>query len=315
MIGLLAGAGFSKWAAGLPLAKELFDYNIVPFGPKEEAKLEQVRRLKQEWDARNPGQPTEAFISDAVEGPIVNKELVLWYVVRRLSEPYVWQEWHSGKDRRHVLMIDEKRKYDTPGVVVTRDFLISIAGTLLDGIITTNYDLLFEYALGSKGFNYGKRGEPLYGRGPYPVSTWIKPVVLTGDTPLAKVHGSISWDEKGRYTDGRRGLSSKALIVPPVPNKSAGAELKSQWELAAKILQRSSGLIVFGFAFNQYDGEFLDCLQEYGSSLKNVVLVNPVENLASAFKIWPQANITCVLPPPEGYAELRSWVRDNAIVS
>ena len=106
-------------------------------------------------------------------GGRIEAELVLWYVVRRLSEPYIWQEWHSGKDRRHVLMIDEKRKYDRPGVKAVNDFLISVTGGLLCGIVTTNYNLLFEYALGSAGFNYGKRGLKLYTEGGLNKSVWL----------------------------------------------------------------------------------------------------------------------------------------------
>jgi hypothetical protein len=124
VIGLLAGAGFSKWAAGLPLAKDLFDFNIEPFGEKEAEKLRQVKRLKEEWDRRNPDNAAEAFIADSMAGTSLETDVVLWYIVRRLSEPYIWQEWHAGKNRRHVLMIDENRKYDRPGVKEARDFLM-----------------------------------------------------------------------------------------------------------------------------------------------------------------------------------------------
>jgi hypothetical protein len=79
--------------------------------------------------------------------------------------------------------------------------------------------------------------------------------------------------------------------------------------------QNSAALIVFGFAFNPYDEEFLDHLTIYGKNLKSVVLVNKTENAAHAARIWPAASIKCVLPPPDGYAELRSWIKDNAVAS
>ena len=39
MLALFLGAGFSKWAANLPVASELFDFAIHPFGVREERKL------------------------------------------------------------------------------------------------------------------------------------------------------------------------------------------------------------------------------------------------------------------------------------
>ncbi len=44
MLALLLGAGFSKWAACLPLASQLFDFSIDPFGIREERKLQRVQR-------------------------------------------------------------------------------------------------------------------------------------------------------------------------------------------------------------------------------------------------------------------------------
>ena len=71
-------------------------------------------------------------------------------------------------------MIDENRASDRPGVVPVSDFLGRLGE--VTGLLTTNYDLLVEYALGTKEMNYGMRGEVLTGRGPYPVSQWANPV-------------------------------------------------------------------------------------------------------------------------------------------
>ena len=65
-------------------------------------------------------------------------------------------------------MIDENRASDRPGVVPVSDFLGRLGE--VTGLLTTNYDLLVEYALGTKEMNYGMQGEVLTGRGPYPVS-------------------------------------------------------------------------------------------------------------------------------------------------
>ena len=73
-------------------------------------------------------------------------------------------------------MIDENRASDRPGVVPVSNFLGRLGE--VTGLLTTNYDLLVEYALGTKEMNYGMRGEVLTGRGPYPVSQWPTPSLL-----------------------------------------------------------------------------------------------------------------------------------------
>lgn len=288
---LLAGAGFAKWAAGLPLARELFDFNIDPFGRREQTQLKYVRDLKNSWDAENPSGLAEEFVSCALNREPRSAAAVRWYVVRRLSEPYIWREWHAGKWRRHVLMVDENRKWERPGVKAVRRYLDQLAAVGLSGIVTPNYDLLFEYALGSGGFNYGIPGERLHGRGPYPVSQWRNPVVLRGSLPIAKIHGSISWDEEGRYTDGRRGLSGKALIVAPGHAKGAPESLAREWELAATLLRAARRVVVFGFAFNPYDKALLEHLALNGGSIEEVRLIDVAPNLVAAQRIWPRAQV------------------------
>ena len=107
MVTVILGAVFSKWAANLPVAKELFDFVIEPFGVREEKKLSSVRDLKASWDIANPSEPAEAFIEFAMRQRCETSQLVVWYVVRRLSDPYIWKEWHAGKWRRHsIITID-----------------------------------------------------------------------------------------------------------------------------------------------------------------------------------------------------------------
>jgi len=150
-------------------------------------------------------------------------------------------------------MIDENRRFNIEGVVKARDFIQRFYGRSLAGIITTNYDMLVEYPLGTKEFNYGVPNEVLTGRGPYPVSQWRNPVELEGEIPLAKIHGSMSWDEKGHYTDATRGVTGGALMVAPRPEKTPPGSLKHVCDLAERILERAVSLLVFGFAFNAYD--------------------------------------------------------------
>lgn len=308
MVTLIVGAGFSKWAANLPVAKELFDFAVEPFGVNEENKLCSIRAIKASWDEAHPTDTAEAFIDFAMHQNDRTSKLVVWYVVRRLSEPYIWKEWHAGKWRRHVLMLDENRKHSRPGVDEAQSFLLGILGTHLQGVITTNYDLLIEYALGTKGFNYGVKGEALVGRGAYPVSTWSNPVDLTGRVSLAKVHGSISWDSSAHYTDGRRGLTGKALILPPVPGKKTPSEFERQWQLAASLLVKAERIVVFGFAFNPYDVEILELFRNYSAEVKSVLLIDIKPNVDTCRYIWPYASITTLQPPPESERDIREWL-------
>lgn len=309
-LAVLLGAGFSKWAAALPVAAELFDFQLEPFGVREEGKLKLVRQLKAAWDGERPDGTAEQFIAHALAGPPRVRGAVLWYIVRRLSEPYVWPEWHAGKWRRHVLMIDENRKLERAGVTRARDFLVGL-GHDVTGVLTTNYDLLMEYAFGTRLFNYGRRGEVLSGRGAYPLSQWRNPVALTGPVSIAKMHGSIFWDSHGRYTDGRRGLTGNALIVAPTPEKTP-APLASVWQLAGRILEQSSRLLVFGFAFNPYDDALLSHIATHGRGLETVILVDISPNLDGAKQVWPHSEVKAFPPPPDGSAELAEWLGHRA---
>jgi hypothetical protein len=310
MVGLLFGAGFSKWALDLPLAHQLFDFQITSLGVREATKLVRITRLKNNWDLENPREPTEKFIADALIRHDMNKELVLWYIVRRLSEPFIWNDRYSFRTRRHVLMIDENRKYEIEGIRKAQVFISTIkAMKRLSGIVTTNYDLVIEYALGTSSYNYGIVGQRLVGRGAYPVSQWTKPVILSGDISIAKIHGSLSWDENGYYTDGRRGLTGNALIVAPTPEKEPSDLLKPHWNLAEQILNNTLDLLVFGFAFNPYDQAVLKLLESSGKNLQRVLLIDIYPKIDSAKSVWPQAEILSSPPPPEGQEFITNWLR------
>ncbi len=305
---LFLGAGFSKWAADLPVASQLFDFDIEPWGTRENGKLEVVKSVKCNWDITHPNGLAEQFIADALNFEEKKKQAVLWYIVRRLSEPFIWKEFHSQKWRRHIFMIDECRRFNVPGVMKAQCFLQQFYSPSLAGIVTTNYDMIVEYALGTSGFNYGVRNQTLIGRGPYPVSEWRNPVTLKGEISLAKIHGSISWDENACYTDGRRGLTGHALIVAPTADKQPPDSLKDVWELGEHILQRASRLVVFGFAFNPYDDAVLNLLKCAGSNIKSTLLIDIEPKIGRARQLWPDVQIKSCPPPAEGAKEIQNWL-------
>jgi len=304
---MLLGAGFSKWAADLPTARNLFDFDIEIWGPRDSRRIGLVRSRKESWDKTHPDGLAEQFIADALNLPEGDKQAVLWYVARRLSEPFIWKEFHAQRWRRHLLMIDENRRFKIDGVARAKHFLHLFHSPFLAGIITTNYDMLVEYALGTKGFNYGLRNQVLTGRGPYPVSQWRNPVRLEGEIPLAKIHGSVSWDEQGYYTDGRRAITGGALIVAPTREKNPPGSLRHVWKLAQRILERATDLLVFGFAFNPYDEAVLKLLQHAPPYLQSVLLVDIHPKTERARHLWPVATVVSCEPPPAGDSKIRDW--------
>ncbi len=302
MIGLFLGAGFSKWAANLPLAADLFDFDIKPHNRRDKARLDRMIWLKSAWDGAHPTRESERFIRDMIDMSESNRRLVIWYVTRRLSEPFIGTMLGGTQ----ALMIDDSRRFQELGIVLAAAFLEP--APKLAGIITTNYDLLIEYALGTSGFNYGVLGQELEGRGKNPWFPWQGvPVKLTGTVKLAKLHGSVSWTSDHLYTDGRCGVRGDALVVPPDGSKNIPAGLSQASALARAVLAESTTLAIFGFAFNAYDGSVLDLLG--CAHPKEVVLVDPDPKENPARILWPGAEIQCVAPPRHAIDEAADWWR------
>jgi hypothetical protein len=312
---LVLGAGFSRWAAGLPTVADLFDFQLQVLSKTEDRWLSAIEALKGAWDAEHAGTHAEEFIRHVLlGGKRRQKRYLLWYITRRLSDPFLAPVARGTQ----TLMIDESRKMGVEGVLRARDFLLSLqqidlSGVDLSGIVTPNYDLLVEYALGTSGFNYGTPGEVLSGRGKNPwwpwQGAWPK---LSGDLPIAKVHGSLSWSKGEHFTDGRCGLRGNADIIPPLPLKSCSALFRDVWELASAILQASESVLVFGFAFNPYDRALLELLSS-ADSVGSALLVDPAPPITRAKGVWPKATILGCQPPPEGWPTIEAWLTKGSV--
>ena len=157
---LILGAGFSKWAANSPLADELFDFNVRPSTPKESEWLNTVRLLKKRWDETNDDADIEQFISYALTLRFRDQRRILWYIARRVMQPF-GRRFIPGGRRNYWLSGVAASGYHARGVQQTIRFFNAIPLGRVCGIITTNYDLLVEYALGVKGFNYGSEDKKL----------------------------------------------------------------------------------------------------------------------------------------------------------
>ena len=304
MLAAFLGAGFSKWASDLPVAAELFDFNIRTRGHRENRRAELVQQDWVRWRDANPGQPAELFVGWALQKSVLCRKRVLWYVTRRLSDPFLCRILGGTA----TLQIDDRRARELPGVLRAQRLLQYFLDAGSSGIVTSNYDLLIEYALTTRNFTYGIPGERLYGRGANPMFPWQgSNPLLSGHLPVAKLHGSLSWDSKRRYTDGRRGLDGNALIVPPRPEKAPPSELGNTWELARGILSKADRLVVFGFGFNPYDEALLRLLTTAGQRVRDVLLVDVVPRRDAATAIWPTAQILMSPPFELQTSRLRQW--------
>lgn len=306
MVALFLGAGFSKWAFDLPLVNQLFDFDISTTSEKEKIKLRLIKKDWFEWEKLNVGVTPEKFIYWSMNKSSHRKSRVIWYVNRRLTEPFMTRI----RGAYTAAMFDERVVRENQKIIYLKNFFSLLTKNGLGGILTCNYDTLVECALGMSGFNYGIVGEQLSGRGINPLfPSQNSHLSVTGSIPLAKLHGSLSWGKGVKYTSGRPGRSGNALIVPPAPEKAPPIELQEVWELGSKILKQSSCLIVFGFAFNPYDEALLEYLRRWGSQLKKVLLIDPSPKISSAMDLWPQCSIETI--DPRNQFDLNDWFSSN----
>ena len=118
---LFCGAGFSKWAVGLPTAYELFDFKIRTYGVRESTKLKKIQEFKIKWDEKHPSGNAEEFIGYSIDHTPESEKLVIWYIARRLAEPFIEKDNPSMLSNnevigRRLLAINEKRKFKRDGI-------------------------------------------------------------------------------------------------------------------------------------------------------------------------------------------------------
>ena len=216
----MLGAGFSKWSCDLPLVSQLFDFEIRIYNKTEERRIARLGKIYEIWRAKNPSENNEEFVRFS-QGAGLKFNLTNWYITRRLTEPFVV---HGS--RRYTWYINSYYTQSHEGIEKARSIITTLSeysGAENLGILTTNYDLIAEYSLGTRGFNYGTLQEKI-GYTPYP---YPQPVLVTGPVSIAKLHGSISWTDDAKFPDSRCGLTGKCLIVPPVAEKQMPMLLKS----------------------------------------------------------------------------------------
>lgn len=154
-------------------------------------------------------------------------------------------------------------------------------------ILTTNYDMIVEHALSSKGFNYGTVGEFIgYSPHPYP-----RPVHATGNLPLLKLHGSLSWSTDSKFPDSRCGLNGSCVIVPPRAYKRPREHFPEVWKLAEEKLSTTRRMVFFGFAFNDYDEDVWDLLQSNLNGVESILLIDIFDHSSRIASKFPTAKL------------------------
>lgn len=284
---LVLGAGFSRWAANLPLVSELFDFAINPGNEREVRRFEIVRNAYDRWRNQNPTANNEEFIAWC-RGRLKRFDYAGWYVTRRLTDPFL-----SGGYIRRTFYINSYYASSNWGVRNAREFLELVQAAYgIPAILTANYDLLVEYALSTRGFNYGRPGEEI-GRTPYP---YIQPVYVTGPVPLLKLHGSLSWSEEGKSTTSRFGMTGKCLIVPPMAEKKPDKTFEWEWKQAARYLQDCRRLIIFGFAFNPYDQAIRALFANNSTQIEEIISIDVSDQRLRLSEIFQCSNVRWIDP-------------------
>ena len=268
----------------LPLVNDLFDFEISHVRPKDELWLNKLQSAKLLWD-ESDGSNNELFIKSILEGSQVRiKKHLVKYLARRLSEPFLSPHYGGGYQ---TYMFNDKPLQSIEGIKKAKDFFNNFNLDHITGIITTNYDLVIEYSLGTKNFHYYFKGEEVKGRGHNYVFPWNHtPVILEGDIKLAKIHGSLSNDGQYYWSSGICGLNGNANIIPPIPEKETKPELNKEWISATEILRNTNHLIVFGFNFNDYDSSILELLKSNSETIQRISIIDIESKLGKARKIW-----------------------------
>jgi hypothetical protein len=289
MVGLFLGAGFSKWSMNLPLVNNLFDFEISNIRSGDEYWFLKLQDEKTKWDSFNPNSNNEEFIFSIITGKKLRiKSYLSKYIARRLSEPFLCNTLGGIQ----TLMYNDKKVSQISGIAKAKNFFGIIGLKNIYGIITTNYDLIIEYALGTPRFNLGERNEEVKGRGHNPRFPWQHtPVVLSGSIKVAKIHGSIAFDGQDNWSSGVCGLNGQAYFIPPAPEKNVNEMLYRQWDYATEILNNISELIVFGFNFNEYDLAVLNLLKTNSKAIEKVHIHDIESKIKKAEKIWDAEKI------------------------
>jgi hypothetical protein len=310
MISVFLGAGFSS-LGGVPLASQIFDSCPEVDRITRQHLVERVVSNWEIWKQSHGGAPEE-YLTYLQRKDAREWRDALWFVGLRIA-------LEMGKvERVGMKMTITRHNIDrTTGVPAHEAFWsVLFRRTQRVCVITTNYDILAEKGLRHEprprahrfGFHYGDGPESLAGGG-YPSYAHIQKIKVSGDIPLLKLHGSVSWSfrqgEVIRYHDCRPAIRGDAAIVAPVTEKSVPDYLRSIWSKTADMLSLSDTWIVVGYSIPAYDLAVRELLSKSAKDRVRVHVFNPNQKVADEFtRLIPSAIVSSHPGLPEGIADL-----------
>jgi hypothetical protein len=309
-IAIFLGAGFSA-VGGAPLASQLFDSQPVVDRITRQRLVERVLTQWNDWESRHRGAPEEylAFLQE--KGGRGWRD-ALWYVGLIIALRMGRLEYVGMQPTITRHNIDR-----TTRIGPHEDFWSTIFRRTEEvGVITTNYDVLAERGLRHEprprvprpGFHYGGGLEYLEGGG-YPSYAHIQRISASGQVPLLKLHGSVSWSYRGEqllhYHDCRPAIRGDAAIVAPVTAKVLPHYLRDLWEKAHSILAASSTWLVVGYSLPEYDELIRELFVESLAQETTVHIFNPDLEVVGKFSgLLRGAMVHAHAGLPEGLKDL-----------
>jgi len=324
------GAGYS-FVAGLPLAKDIFDTDVVAFSKGAEKRFDKVLKDYTSWRQENPNLASEQYLAELFEGGLPwTRPIFKWaveLVAAVLAKPH-------ATDARPINLRYGGRITQPSWCRIHTYFFSSVLKLFSDfSVVTTNYDLLIERSLRHRpmkrvfgpGFYYGGIERPQELKGvfyPFTVNNPQRFLQLEGAVPVYKLHGSLNWSiEKGQfrmYQDMRPAFrhGGTAAIVPPVPEKKAPPWLLPIWKAAEQEISSANVWIVCGYSLPEYDRSIYQLLANAAGSTKKIIfIIDPFsEEIATKFQsIASFAEVIPLRGLPEGVEDLFETIKGSEV--
>jgi len=297
---VILGAGYSS-LAGLPLAAHLLDDHFYITSRGAERRFDAVLAAWKDFRAGHPAAWPELFLTELYRNASAHGIRWQWAVElvaatlaspRGRDVPVVRNIRYSGRLTKEVQSTALVQFWD---IVCRAD---------LQGIVTTNYDLLAERGLRHRalkrrprpGFHYGGFSKPQRLKGlaqPWTVLDAQRIIVLDSGVPIYKLHGSLNWSNEGgdllMYQDMRPAFrrGADALIIPPMTEKETPEWLSAVWAGASSCLSRCERWIVCGYSLPPYDIALQELFGRSSSTAREICVVDPLAALLTGR--WQQA--------------------------
>lgn len=323
----LLGAGYS-YVAGVPLAKDLFKPNyLLAMSVRSSKRFNAVLEHYDIWQKHHPHEYPEQYLGSLYSGQMgPNAPRWEWAVeyVGAVIASAGTPPASLNRNPRYSNRVN--RPSDS---VIHRNFWNAILGNADDlSVLTTNYDILIERTLRhrkmqrppSPGCFYGGLPRPQHLKGAaQPFSRWSPEnlIQMAGTIPVYKLHGSLNWfladHQLVLYQDMRAAFrhGGTAAIIPPVPEKSVPAWLRTVWHDAELALRNADVWIVCGYSAPSYDLEILRLLMagSRGRELSILLLSPDSDGLHARWQgIAPEAQVVALPGLPEGIQPLAEWL-------